>query len=213
MTDQERFWSKVDKSGECWEWTASKDGSGYGKMLYRGALVRASRLAWMFTFGEIPEDLFVCHHCDNPGCVNPEHLFLGTQKDNMLDMVAKDRQRKIGQLGEHNGRAKLTEADVREIRIRYEEGQSIPVLALDFGVSIGAIHRALIGKHWRTVNAPVARMRTMAEAKAQVSPDVVRKIRAEFGDDVKQVQLANRYGISRSAVSRIIRGEAYSWVK
>ena len=87
----ERFWAKVDKSGDCWLWTASKTKEGYGYFRFDGAMRKAHRMSWLLTNGEIPEGMLVCHTCDNPSCVNPKHLWLGTNRDNMDDMNAKGR--------------------------------------------------------------------------------------------------------------------------
>jgi hypothetical protein len=87
----DRFWSKVKKSDGCWEWIGAKDGCGYGKLGLGGKLIGAHRMAWILSFGPIPEGLSVCHRCDNPGCVNPGHLFVASHRGNMLDMVAKHR--------------------------------------------------------------------------------------------------------------------------
>jgi hypothetical protein len=89
----ERFWSKVDRRGaeDCWPWTARRDGCGYGTFKVDGKTVRASRQAWALTHGDLGAGQRVCHSCDNPPCCNPAHLWAGTQKDNVLDMVAKGR--------------------------------------------------------------------------------------------------------------------------
>lgn len=89
-----RFWEKVEKSEDCWIWTASKSERGYGRIgLTAGKAVNASRVSWVIHNGPIPGDLFVCHTCDNPSCVSPHHLFLGTRQDNINDMMIKKRSR------------------------------------------------------------------------------------------------------------------------
>lgn len=87
----ERFWEKVIKTDCCWMWLASKDPSGYGTILYLGKVHKAHRLSYQLKFGDFDSNLRVLHSCDNPSCVNPSHLFLGTQSDNMQDMVKKGR--------------------------------------------------------------------------------------------------------------------------
>jgi len=87
-----RFWDKVDKTGECWIWTASKYLNGYGQFRFDGKNWGAHRMAWLLTNGEIPDGMLVCHTCDNPSCIRPAHLFIGTQKQNMRDCIDKGRQ-------------------------------------------------------------------------------------------------------------------------
>ena len=86
-----RFWANVQKTNGCWEWTGGKHAPGYGRLFVATKEMRAHRFSWLIHNGRIPDGLFVCHKCDNPNCVNPEHLFLGTHQDNMDDMVAKGR--------------------------------------------------------------------------------------------------------------------------
>ena len=88
---EERFWLKVDKTGECSKWTGARDAFGYGAARLRGVQVSTHRIAWELANGLIPQGMFVCHRCDCPACVKPEHLFLATHDENMADMVAKGR--------------------------------------------------------------------------------------------------------------------------
>ena len=115
ITDRriENFWAKVDKSGECWNWTAFKS-KGYGYIMCGSKNnVRAHRFSWVLHNGDIPEGMFICHKCDNPSCVRPDHLFLGSPKDNVIDMVKKGRN--VACSGPKNGAVKLTAEQVRAI--------------------------------------------------------------------------------------------------
>jgi hypothetical protein len=143
----ERFWKFVAKTDSCWLWTANRDNKGYGRL----DRTLAHRLSWEIAHGPIPDGLFVCHNCpggDNPACVNPDHLFLGTQADNMKDAGLK-RRLPHGS-SQHN--AKLTEAAVCEIRSRYASGDSTQQeLADEFGVTNGNISVIINRKSWRHV--------------------------------------------------------------
>ena len=116
----QRFWEKVDVKGkdDCWMWNAYVDSDGYGQFRYYDRQQKAHRSAWILTHGEIPEGMFVCHHCDTPSCVNPAHLFIGTHQDNVDDQYNKGR----GNFGERHGRSKLTEQEVLLIRDLYDNG-------------------------------------------------------------------------------------------
>lgn len=145
---EERFWSKVDRSGgpdSCWLWTAG--GNRYGVFtVSRGRQVDAHRFSWELHHGIIPDGLLVCHECDTPRCVNPAHLFLGTSAVNQADMTAKGR----GRTGERNGRAKLTWDQVREARTKYATGgHSWKSLAAEYGVAKWVMGQILRNLTWR----------------------------------------------------------------
>src|SRR2546429_469655 len=112
-----RFWAQVEIRGpeDCWSWVGGKFQSGYGYFRYSRKLLRAHRVAWLIAKGEIPDELNVLHSCDHPACVNPNHLFLGTDADNMNDKVAKGRARGAKR-GEMHHKARLTTGQVAEIR-------------------------------------------------------------------------------------------------
>lgn len=117
---------RIDDVTGCWIWVGGMRYKGYGAFRIGLKHESAHRAAWIIYRGEIPDGLSVCHHCDNPSCVNPDHLFLGTAKDNTQDMIQKGRQVSGLRLhperaarGEHNGNSKLTEDEVRAIRLSY----------------------------------------------------------------------------------------------
>ena len=150
-----RFWDKVDKTpgqgpeGTCWKWTGFIN--RYGRFGFRGTVWLAHRVAWILAKkGEIPPGLCICHSCDNPWCVNPAHLFLGSHADNMADMSRKGRQSRRD--GEENHGAKLTEVKVREIRARDARGGvSQRQLAKEYGVHQTLISLIINRKSWEHV--------------------------------------------------------------
>jgi len=138
-----RFWSHVTKTDTCWIWTGGLDGKGYGRAAIGGGKRRgAHRVSWMINVGEIPEGLYVCHTCDNPPCVNPEHLFLGTQFDNMADA----REKRRNNYGSRNGGAKLTDAQVLQIRA---DPRIQRVIADEYGIGQAQVCRIKTGANWR----------------------------------------------------------------
>jgi hypothetical protein len=145
----ERFWEKVDKSGECWLWTASLTRGGYGQFpLRKGVIRRAHRIAWELTYGP-PGNSWVLHRCDNPRCVRPDHLFLGAPKDNGADMAAKGRA--DSRRGAARQNAKLTEADVLAIRAARAQGVTGADLGRRYDVHRTTIYHICSRDYWKHI--------------------------------------------------------------
>lgn len=149
---KERFWVKVKKGRGCWEWQASTDKDGYGQIGGFGksgnrTMLKAHRVSLEMSGVHIPKGKKVCHKCDNPKCVNPRHLYVGTDHMNHMDMVKRGRST----TGERNARSKLTAPQVRAIRKVRATGVRLRVLAEEYGVSESCICVVANGKGWRHV--------------------------------------------------------------
>ena len=142
----ERFWAKVRKTPTCWIWTAALD-DGYGQFWYDGRMVRAHRFAYELVIVPIPDGLEPDHLCENTACVNPDHLFLGTNADNIQDMVNKGR----AQRGESHTQAIFTDDDVRNIRKLHAAGVSQSELGRRYGTHAATISKITRRKTWKHV--------------------------------------------------------------
>jgi len=129
----QRFMAKVEPDGECWRWTAFKNWDGYGVFGVKSKAIGAHRAAYMIFSGDIPAGLCVLHSCDRPWCVNPAHLYVGTQLENVRDRVVRGRSGSLR--GEAHGRAKLTSGDVANIRAEIAAGAVQRRLAERYGVT------------------------------------------------------------------------------
>lgn len=171
-TLEERFWPKVSigQPSACWEWQGSHSLNGYGQIGVGGRsrkLLGAHRVSWELAYGPIPDKLCVCHHCDNRGCVNPTHLFLGTHSDNSKDAFAKGRMiiPKVKLFGEKNPRAKLTEKEVVQIRDEHASGEySLAELGRRFGVGPSTIFKIVTRKRWKHIR--IKRLRRERDDRA-----------------------------------------------
>lgn len=147
----ERLWSKIDKTaglgkdGDCWEWRGQQN-RGYGSCHFEGKMWAVHRLIYFLSTQKTPQ-LSVLHSCDNPLCVNPDHLSEGTPAQNSAEMVERNRQAK----GERNNNAKLTDDTVRFIRTAYQQGCRVADMAEQFGVAIQTLYAAIYRKTWRHV--------------------------------------------------------------
>jgi hypothetical protein len=144
-TLEERLLARIefDTNGwGCWLWSGDLSQSGYGRMRFAGTEARASRWAWRAWRGPIPADRpNVCHHCDTRPCIRPDHLFAGTQADNLGDMARKGRQ----------GRSILQASDIPPIRARVMAGETQTAVGIDYGVDSRTIHNIIAGRTWRHV--------------------------------------------------------------
>jgi len=161
---RERFWRSVAKGGsdDCWEWQGAKTKGGYGRITVHGREQYAHRVSWNLARGPIPAGICVCHICDNRTCVNPAHLFLGTQLENIADRDAKGRQARGARSGprmhpermlrgEQNKNARLQEWQILCIRTLAASGVSQADIARAYGVRSGTISKIVNGKAWAHV--------------------------------------------------------------
>lgn len=150
-TAVERFLRFTEKRSdeECWEWKGNRSHNGYGRFWIDGGTVPAHKFSLeLFSQSKVPEGMLTLHSCDNPSCVNPLHLFIGTPKDNMQDMFRKGRAR--DQRGEKNNMSKLTSGHVREIRELYNRGDWLQrELAEKFNVTLSTVNQIVNWKKWK----------------------------------------------------------------
>ena len=152
---RESFFSKIkkDPNGGCWEWLGSRDRKGYGTCYWPKGKnsFRAHRASWLLSGGEIPAGMIICHKCDNRACVNPDHLYCGTPKDNNRDMVERRRC-----FGEIQGSSKLKTHQVIYIKKLWETGMTMTMIAEKFELNPSTVHLIIRGKRWRHLLDPLS---------------------------------------------------------
>jgi hypothetical protein len=200
---EEHFLSKACESANgCLEWLGCKNRHGYGVIGLNGDRFMAHRLAWMLFRSEIPAGMFICHHCDNPSCVNPEHLFIGTPKDNTQDA------RKKGRLayGKRNQWAKLTPEKIKEAYAMNRNGASCHYIAKHFGVSRNTITRALSGSSWSHEPLPFLREKPLIY-RQNINADEIEEIFRLRRLGLTKAEIARRINRSFSTVSGTVDGQ------
>jgi len=221
------FYSKIDlpDNNGCLNWNGAKDRKGYGLCSLKGYKNRrASRLAYEFEIGRIPNGLMVCHKCDNPACVNPEHLFLGTAKDNTNDMVKKGRGNfKKGIRFEHapfRPNSKLNEIQVRDIRKRIKDGETMVSLSKVYGVSDRTINNINSGKLWPDIDTEEDRIERLSVVKltrskcasknhTKLSVREIKAIKKRLKGSDSQRNIAKDYNVSQNTVFDIKHGRRW----
>ena len=156
MRSIDRFISSYVSGSGCWLWAGNIDKDGYGRFGLDGKTQRAHRVAYQFFCGKIPKGMCVLHQCDVPACVNPDHLWLGTNSENTQDRCKKGRSGRSK--GEKNGGSKLTELQVSEIRQRLKAGEKSQSIASIYGMSNTTVWRIGKGKRWAGKNTNTAMM-------------------------------------------------------
>ena len=212
----DRFWKKVDDSGGCWLWLGSTFPNGYGKISSHGKSLLTHRLSWEIDHRQpVPDGLEVLHRCDNPPCVNPVHLFLGTQAENIADMDAKGRANRPRLAGEQSPRARLTVLVVREMRRLHALGVGPHRLGSMFGVSVGAACHVIAGRSWIAAGGAVVQGRRShpgtENGRARLTPEAVASIREAYAaGNGTYGSLAAQFAVHTSTIGALIRGRTWS---
>lgn len=217
----ERFWGRVEVRGpdECWPWKAHRNPKGYGLFWDGRKTTTAPRVAAELS-GMPPGDLFVCHRCDNPPCCNPRHLFLGDSFANQADCARKGRRKHL--VGERHQRARLTAADVEQMRTMRANGVSALAIAKQFGVSKATVSHATLGRNWKSnppsdaqlaaMNEQARRIRPNATGKPKLTAEQAAEIKAARAAGVPGRELAQKYGVHECTISAVVRGRNWKSV-
>ena len=212
--DITRFWGKVKKGPieKCWEWQASVNGKGYGQLSMQGATIKAHRLAYTLARGPIPSNMCVCHHCDNPPCCNPSHLFIGTHADNKLDAILKGRAKRAqpGEPSRHVLKARRRADMAREV----EGGANPAAVAVKHGVCLVTARNAC-REHSVDYTQEMPRSRPRGKPRGRPRGSMNKKFLAVLASLLEtprqtMAKIGQIHGISRQRVHQVAKqaGEA-----
>lgn len=197
--DVNRFWQKVKKTNKCWNWDSTLR-DGYGLFSFNGKPVGAHRLSFAIEHGSIKHGAFVCHTCDNPQCVRPEHLYLGNQSTNMKDRSERDRTP-----------SEFTSAQIEQARIRAAEGENLYSIASDMDTDkVKSLLQAIRGETFKHVKAKpfvqvdISKKRKVRSLSDKDIEDIKKALEKPYWGIVKK--LAEKYGVSHTAISLIRSG-------
>lgn len=210
MTEEE-FWSRIhpDLNSGCWLWAGGTHPGGYGTVKLGGRWWKAHRLAWSLLGGSLPAGLHACHKCDTPACVNPAHIFLGTDADNAADKTRKGRGGYGVTRGEKNPRTQATDEKVVTIRALSDSGMSAPRIAAQLSLPVYVVRTIARRQGWRHVpeadGGPAARRVCIrlgsAAGSSKLKEDDVRAIRRDLHATLRT--LSRQYGVCESTISAI----------
>jgi len=211
-----RFWGKVRKSDGCWEWQAGRMVDGYGRFSISGKIFPAHRISYAITYQEDPGELVVCHRCDNPSCVNPDHLFLGTVAVNLNDCLSKGRRETKS--GERGVNASLSNEDALSIRKEFANGSAtIAEIAQAYGVHRTTAQRIVNGTIYKDAGGPFTRGKRQSTAgarngRARLDEDTVRSLRSYFAQGKTALSMSREMGIPESTISNAVSGKTWKHI-
>lgn len=215
--NEKRLWSKINilSTNKCWEWQGTKTTAGYGVIRINYELKYAHRTVWEINNKTaIPKKGVICHHCDNPACCNPGHLFLGTQADNLDDAREKGRLRVMKGQGHYN--AKLTEDDIRKIRYLGSVDVTRKEIGKRFDVSRMTITDILNKRTWAHIDpeweSPQSKKKGHSHPNAKLTEDDVREIRKLSAGGLSQRKIATQFSVSRGTIEPILKGRTWKHV-
>jgi hypothetical protein len=201
------FESKVIKKDGCWDWVGVVDKDGYG--LFPSGYhrtMRANRFSFLMHYGDLPKNILVCHHCDNPRCTNPEHLFLGTAKINSMD--AKNKKRTT--LGSKNAQTKLTENDVLEIRRLLTTYIQSKEICLKYDISSTTLNNIKTGKSWKHI--PV-NSNLIVDRRFKLNDEAVFYIKKALNIGISISRIAKDFNVSIGCITNIKFNKTWKHIK
>lgn len=202
----------IKKSQSCWGWKGEVNRWGYARITIGGALNpkvhNASRLSWIVYKGEVPDGMQVCHKCDNRQCTNPDHLFLGTPKENQQDMIKKGRANILR--GENCPWSKLTELEVLQIIERCKKGERCVDIAKDYNVSASYISDIKRGYRWKHVSDRTGI--TIKPYKKALTEEIVKNIKRKFKNGARIREISREYNINETTIADVFHKRSWKHV-
>jgi DNA-binding XRE family transcriptional regulator len=226
--EAELYSNCISKKDKCLEWGGAKDKKGYGIVNWNGKNKRTHRLSYELNFGEIPKGYLICHSCDNPSCINPKHLWVGTSKENTLDMMKKGRGNfKKGikfKDAPYRPHSKLDESKVKDIRERIKMGETMVSLAFEYNVSDRTINNINSGKLWKNIDSEkeklaraeaVKRTRSRCASKnhSKLNEFQIKEIKNRILKGESQRKIAADYNVSQNTIFDIKHCKRWKEIK